>query len=573
MNRDLASLTDKQFDLVIIGGGIFGACAAREAAVRGLSVALIEREDFASGASANSFRMVHGGIRYLQHLDLPRLRESCFERAAFLRTAPHLVQPLPIVTPTFGIGRESRWFLGTGMFAYDLLTLDRNRAISDESRKIPGFKLMGRSEVRGLFPGFDRAGLTGAAVFHDAQMYNQTRLVLAFVQSAVMSGAKVANYTAAESFLREKDQIVGVKVRDVFTNDEFDIRARMVLNTAGPWTEPVLREIGSEHRPRAGVFSRDASFVVPRKFDHPYALAVPGLTSDPDAKIGRSARHLFIVPWREYSLVGVWHRVWDDHPDNLQIWDAELEEFIDEFGAAYPGLGLTLDQVSFANYGLVPFGEDQKDGVNLSYGKRSRLIDHERETGLAGLVSLVGIRYTMGRGDAARAVQLIIDRLGIVAPGSRTHLDPVFGGDIESFDSAFNEIRQECVGRIPDAAVETLLRNYGSAYGDVLRMANEHIDGWQLVDGNSVMRSQIRYAVRNEMAKTLADVVLRRTDLGTGGRPSDEVLKIVTEIMAAELGWTKTRATQERTDLANFFDTRITQSRETSLRSGVGNQQ
>ena len=301
MNRNVESLGSCEFDLIVVGGGIFGACAAWDAVLRGWSVALIEQSDFGSGASANSFKMVHGGIRYLQHADLVRLRESSFERSAFLRVAPHLVQPLPIAIPTYGHGRKGRVFLGAGMTVYDALTFDRNRGIGDPNRRIPRSRFMDRNEVLDLYPGLPSDGLTGAAIFCDGQMYNPPRLVLAFVQSAADAGAVVANYVEAIGLMRKDDRIVGVVARDHFDGSEIEIRARVTLNAAGPWAEALLGRCSQPVVAETGTYSRDACFIVPRRFDHPYALAVSGQTSDPDAVLSREARHLFAVPWRNHT--------------------------------------------------------------------------------------------------------------------------------------------------------------------------------------------------------------------------------------------------------------------------------
>ncbi|MBT8439550.1 MAG: FAD-dependent oxidoreductase, partial [Gammaproteobacteria bacterium] len=167
MSRDIIGyLSDEHFDLVVVGGGIFAACAAWDAVLRGLKVALIEKEDFCSGTSANSFKMIHGGIRYLQHADVVRLWSSCRERSAMLRIAPHLVQPLPIVIPTYGYGKSGKWFLGAGMLLYDLLTLGRNRGIRDPARHIPLSRFLSREEVLGEYPDLEKQGLTGAALFY-----------------------------------------------------------------------------------------------------------------------------------------------------------------------------------------------------------------------------------------------------------------------------------------------------------------------------------------------------------------------------------------------------------------------
>ncbi|HUI59679.1 MAG TPA: FAD-dependent oxidoreductase, partial [Steroidobacteraceae bacterium] len=197
MSRDLRRLSSEVFDVLVIGGGASGAATAREAALRGFNTALIEREDFSAGASAHCFKVVHGGIRYIQHGDVPRLRASCMERAVLLRIAPHLVAPLPFVIPTHGHGRSSRWLLGAGMSLYDLLTLDVNRHIPDPARRVRRTRFLGRDETVRLFPDIERHRLTGAAVFEDGQMHNPPRLVWAFAAAAEELGASVANYVEA----------------------------------------------------------------------------------------------------------------------------------------------------------------------------------------------------------------------------------------------------------------------------------------------------------------------------------------------------------------------------------------
>src|SRR5476649_2556276 len=201
MTRDLAGLSGQEFDVLVIGSGAFGAAAAWDAALRGLNVAIIEQADFGAGASAECFKMVHGGIRYLQHADIRRLRASCAERTALLRIAPHLVNPLPIVIPTYGHGRQGKAFLAAGMYAYDLLTMGKNADIPDRARRIAGTRLLSKRQTLDLFPELEQRSLTGGAVFEDGQMYNTARLVMAYVKSAVGRGAVAANYTQAQRFL------------------------------------------------------------------------------------------------------------------------------------------------------------------------------------------------------------------------------------------------------------------------------------------------------------------------------------------------------------------------------------
>src|SRR5450755_1253588 len=265
MTRDLARMSGQEFDVLVIGGGAFGAAAAWDAALRGLNVAIIEQADFGAGASAECFKMVHGGIRYLQHADVRRLRASCAERTALLRIAPHLVNPLPIVIPTYGHGRQGKAFLAAGMLAYDLLTIGKNSGISDPKRHIAGTRLVSKNQILDLFPELEQRSLSGGAVFEDGQMYNTARLVLAFVKSAANRGAIAANYTEALRFLWDGKRVCGVRARDRVDGNDFDIRAKLVLNAAGPWADYLLRDTDKFGPHIRGAFSRDACFFVNRK--------------------------------------------------------------------------------------------------------------------------------------------------------------------------------------------------------------------------------------------------------------------------------------------------------------------
>ena len=235
LERDTNKLATEEFDLLIVGAGIFGAAAAWDAALRGYKVALVEQNDFGSGVSANSYKIVHGGIRYMQHLDIPRVRSSCHERSTFLKIAPHLVHPLPIAMPTYGYGMSGKPVLKTGMLLYDILTADKNKGISDEQRKISWAETLSKSETLNLFPGLDTRGLTGAALFSDAQIYNPPRLVLAFLQSAVSKGATVCNHAKVTGFDISGDSVKAAEVKDCLTGDAFKIRAKTYLTAAGPW--------------------------------------------------------------------------------------------------------------------------------------------------------------------------------------------------------------------------------------------------------------------------------------------------------------------------------------------------
>jgi glycerol-3-phosphate dehydrogenase len=499
MKRNLRDLSVGPFDLLVVGGGAFGAAAAWDAALRGLRVALVEQSDFGGGSSAECFKMVHGGIRYLQHADIRRLRASCAERSALLRIAPHLVSPLPIVIPTYGHGRQGKAFLAAGMYVYDALTLGKNAGIADRTRRIARTRLLSRQETLALFPDLEGRSLTGGAVFEDGQMFNTARLVLAFVKSAVNRGAVAVNYAQATEFLWDRQRVCGMRVRDRIDGSEIDVRAKLVLNAAGPWADYLLQDTGHFGAHRRGHFSRDACFLVNRKPQSRYALAVPGSSRDSDAMVSRAARHLFSVPWRDCTLIGVWHRVCTARPETARVEEAELASSMAEMNAAYPAMRLEREDVIYANCGLVPFGDRRSTAGELSFGKESRYIDH-RVDGVEGLVSLIGIRYTTARGDSARALDLLLQQMPRAPARAPTDRAPLAGGDIGDFSALQASARREVSPRVPTGVLEAWLRNYGSEYRALAALAEEAPNQSESIGRTSTLAAEVTYAVRREMA-------------------------------------------------------------------------
>ncbi len=553
MKRNVAALDGKEYDLIVVGGGIFGICAAWDATLRGLSVALLERGDFAHATSANCFKIVHGGIRYMQHADLYRVRESSHERNVLLRIAPHLVHPLPIAIPTYGHGVQGKAFLRAGLRAYNLITFDRNRGITDPQKRIPGGHVISRQECLRLFPGLDRNGLTGAVIFYDAQMHSPARLALSYLKSAVKAGADAANYVEVTNFLRNGNRIIGVEAEDILTGDKVEIRGKVVLNAAGPWAERLLnRRMGLSLTPEL-TYSRDAFVVVERSLTERYALAVQGRTADPDAIVSRGHRHLFIVPWRRYSLIGVWHVVHRGKPDEFTVTEEDLQGFIDEMNEAYPPLALTLRDIGTWNAGLVLFGNNQPGASDLSYGKRSILIDHARDHGVEGLVTKIGVRYTTSRGVAQKAIDLVFRKLKKQPPKAIAAVTPIYGGRIERFDEFLHHATGQRPSAVNPELMHALVHNHGSAYKEVLKYIDQDPKCAETLPGSTVTKAEVVHAVREEMAQKLGDIVFRRTDLGTGGNPGEHALRECADLMASECGWDEDRVRKELDEVMAAF--------------------
>ena len=538
----LHRLAGETFDVLVIGGGIGAACTAWDAALRGLHVALVERLDFGSGASAHSFKVLHGGIRYLQHLDLVRLRESCRERGTFLRIAPHLTRPLPIAVPTFGYGIQSRWLFGAALATLGVLTHDRNKATRDPQRWVPRSYLLTRAELLRRFASLESSQLTGAGVFFDGQIVNPPRVVLAIIRAAASEGAAVANYCEAKELIIRDGRVVAVRTRDLLGNQEFEIRARVVVNATGPFAPSLAKRMGGNVRLSVPL-SRDMAFVVKRVLDPEMAVAVQTRYRDPDAVLSRGNRHLFMAPWRgRYTLIGVNSRVYTEDAYDLHVTEEEISGFLDEINQACPPLAVRRDEVSLVNAGLLPFGDNDPDQKDLSFGKRSQVVDHATGGGPEGLVSAMSVRWTMGRLLGERVVDLAQRKLGKEPSLSATTSTPVWGGDIESVEDGAREVRRRLPAAVSDAQAARIFQHYGSdwsavAQGDMLAAPT--------IPGTDYFEAEVRHAVRSELASTLADVVMRRLDLGSAERPADPTLAACASIVGDELGWNTQRRERE----------------------------
>lgn len=542
MKRDLAALVDQTFDVVVIGGGIHGACIARDAALRGLSVALVEQRDFGHATSANSLKIIHGGLRYVQDANLGRVRAMLQERTAWLRTAPHLVQTLPSLVPTFAVGRDlrptqSKALLSMALVINELMDYGQNGR-AESGIRIPPGRVISRSECLRLLPGLVSDEVTGGILWHDGQIYNSERLLLAVVLSAAEAGAVVANYVRAKGFIfdRRAGRVCGVKAEDVLLGQEFEIHGRVVINSTGAWTDAVLHSLGGRAR-------------VPR---FPLSIAMNLVTRQilPECAVGltarRAAQMVFVAPWRGYSLIGTLHRRYSGPPESLTVPEALIEELLTAVNQAYPPARLRRDDVYHVQAGFLPMrpGPDRAGPVQLL--REGRVHDHRQEDHLHGLITVVGVKYTTARRVAETAVDLAVEQLGRRVRPCRTREVPVFGGQIERFDDFRERVIRIHSAGLGTKTLDHLAHSYGSDYGRILNYVEEVPEwGETLTASSPVLRAEVVHAIRAEMACTLADVVLRRTELGAAGPPDEACLHACAHLMAAEMGWGPARVDQE----------------------------
>ncbi len=538
MRRDLAELARRVFDVAVVGGGIYGASVGRDAALRGLSVALVERDDFGGATSGNSLGIVHGGLRDLQHADLRRMRHSIRERRTLLRIAPHLVEPLPVLIPTYARRGPCRALLAAALAASDLLSADRNRGL-DPARRIPRGRVVSRRECVALFPDVDETGLAGGVVFCDARMTHPERLTLAVVRSAVEAGAVAANHARVTGFLGPPDRVEGLRVLDHLGGERLEVRARVVVNAAGPWVDALLACLAGCRPPVGRPLARAMNLVLRRRLTAGCAV---GLAS-------RLRRLLFIAPWQDRSAIGTFYAPYDGDPDRFRPPAADVARFLEEIGNVLPGARIGPDDVSLVLAGFLPCegraGGAPCEGGEAALATRYRLHDHAREAGVEGLVSVVGVKYTTARGVAEEAVDLVFRKMGRRPPPASTAVRPLHGGAIERLDAFVAGVLARGPRGLAPELLLRLVETHGAAYAEVLALLDgSPALGAPLPGGAPVLRAAVVHAVRREMAVTLADVV-RRTGLAAAGRPADEALAACAALAAAELRWDAQRTERE----------------------------
>jgi glycerol-3-phosphate dehydrogenase len=542
MKRDPKRLCADHFDLLVIGGGIYGLFLAWDAAQRGLSVALVEKSDFGGGTSANTFRIIHGGLRYLQHGDIRRMRRSIRERTTFMQIAPHLVQPMPFLIPTYNHLMRGKEILAAALWINDLIALDRNR-LDDPQKHLPRGRVISRKECLRLFPGVDEKGLTGAAIYYDCQMQSSERLVLAVARSAEQAGAVLCNYVKVTKLLKGGDRVSGVEAEDTLTGDPFEIRASVIVNTSGPWLDRVLDLLPNRSFPRRLHLSKAFNLLLERRplSEYAYGLYCPRRFKDHDALFSKGYRLYFMAPWRERTLVGTVHLPYDADPDYVRVSEEEVETFLEELNSAYPAAGLKKQDVSFVYSGLLPAEKKLSPGGDVCIVKNFRIYDHRNGEGVGGLISVAGVKFTESRYVAEKTVDQVFKNLGKRAPKCRTSETPLHGGGIGRFNSFLTEASRSRPSQLGAVLFQNLTRRYGAAYPEVLKyFAPQHGD-----PPAGLLNAEVIYGVREEMAQKLADVVFRRTEMGLAPVLDNATLAACADAMAKELGWDAARREKE----------------------------
>ena len=518
----LRDISGTAFDAVVVGAGVNGCGVARDAAMRGLRVLLLDKGDIAAGTTAASTRLIHGGLRYLEHGEVGLVRESLRERETLLRVvAPHLVRPLPMLVPVYAGRRRGALTIRAGMLAYDLLSA---------SKSLPRHRMLDAAEARAHAPGLETEGLRGAALFYDAQVEYAERLAVENALDARAYGAHILTYARVERLTVEDGAARGVVFKDLLGGATHEAQAPVVLNAAGPWVDEVLGGAGASGERLIG--GTKGSHLVVRAFEGAPRSAVY-------AEAFEDGRPFFVVPWDGKLLVGTTDERYAGDLDRVEADAREIEYLLRETNRAFPSARLTRGDVLYTYSGVRPL-------PRVAVGEAGAVTRRHfvRPSGVRGLYSIVGGKLTTYRSLAEEAVGLLFRALGKAPPPCRTAGVPLPGALVEDFDAFRRDL--DTRSTLPPASTARLLKVYGARAAEVLRLAETDAELSRVIsEETGTVAAEVVYAFREELAETLADALLRRTMVGLNGSVGLDASERAARVAQKFLGWTDARAARE----------------------------
>lgn len=518
-------LEDTETDVVIVGGGIAGAGVARDLALRGINCVLVEKADFAYGTTSRSSKLIHGGLRYLELFDFGLVRESLRERETLRRLAPHVVKPLPFLVPIYKESSRGVIKVRIGLTLYDWLTPGRGR---ERYRVLPTI------DALSLEPAIRAEGLRGAGYYFDDLLVLPERFCLENVLSACRHGARAYNYAEVEEVVRDaRGAITGVHVRDLLTNRVATVTARVVVNAAGPWVDG-LRE-------RAGVSERGKHIVRTTKGIH---CLLPRVTDRAIYHSTSDDRMIFVIPWREFSLVGTTDDDFTGDLDRVHATREDVEYLIAEVRKAVPDRRISVDEIAYTYAGVRPLSFEE-GGRSSDVSRAHKVISEED----GRFLSITGTKLTCYRSLAEQVGNTIAARIGRRRRSrtARLSLDGL-DEDLETVEArAWLDVSAEMeASGLSRETIEALVATYGRGFRRVMDLAGKVPDGREpLCLENPEIVAQLHVAVQDELAISLQDVLLRRTSIGTSQCQGINCAEAIGRRMAELCGWTPRRLDAE----------------------------
>ena len=520
---DIAQTT---FDTIIIGAGINGASVARDAAMRGLKILLLDKGDLAGGTTSWSTRLIHGGLRYLEHGEVGLVRESLRERERLFRLAPHLVRPLPLLIPIYDGARRGPLTIRAGMVAYDLLSFDKSLA---------RHQMLSREETLRRAPDLNPKGLRGAALYYDAQVEYAERLVVENALSAHEHGALVLTYARVERLIQEGNTVRGVEFMDVLEGSTQTAYAHTVVNVAGPWVDEMLAQLGVPSKRLIG--GTKGSHLVVEPFTGAPADALY-------AEASADGRPFFIIPWNNLYLIGTTDLRYEGDLNHVEADESEIDYLLRETNRVIPSAQLTRAAIAYTYSGIRPLAySDDRAEKNIT--RRHFVHDHAPQ--LEGFLSIVGGKLTTYRHLAEQVVNLLSRKLGRESPGCQTAQTPLpgaVGEGLEDFRTFIERFKSESA--LPHAVNERLLRVYGTRASLILKLIAAHTELAEIFDQETkAISAEVLMSFQHEMACTLSDCLLRRTMVGLNAAVGLGADEAAARVARKYLHWTVERAARE----------------------------
>lgn len=524
------------FDLIVIGAGINGLGIARDAAERGLRVALVEQEDFCAGVSAWSGRLVHGGLRYLEHGDVPLVRESLRERERLFHVAPHLVKPVRLIMPFFSKNTRPSWMIRLGMIAYDVLSFDKS---------VKSHRVMSTKAVTERFTGIETTGLSGAALFTDGQVEFAERLCTELAVAAGEAGATFYLHSRVTRILVDDGRVTGVEAtRD--SGDVFTLTADITVNAGGPWVDDVL------HGTDAASSIESKRLIGGSKGSHLIVDAFPGAPRDVVYYESQTdGRLVLVIPWMGRYLIGTTDQLFDGEPDSARCEPDEVEYLLTEVNTLMPEAKLSVSDVLYTYSGVRPLPFNP--GVSEWKIPRSHIVLDHAKTGYTGLLSIVGGKLTTYRQLAQDATDVVVKQLkrGARKPVSK---DAPFPGarstDMATFATSF--VQTTVVER--DSA-QRLVELYGTRAEMIVELVARNPKLGERFDPKSAaIAAELVFAVTNEYAETLTDVFARRILLAFEPGHGLEGVTRASNILGEQLGWTAKQRKANEAEYLQWLD-------------------
>jgi glycerol-3-phosphate dehydrogenase len=535
--RDLKKLSSNIYDVLVVGGGAHGATVAYHAAKAGYTTAIVEKNDFCGATSASSLKILHGGLRYLQHCNIQRMRHSILARREMMQLAPHLVQPLACMMPLCGKGLLRRKsVMRAALLMNDCIGWDRNKGLPADIC-LPGGHILSKEKCLQIASGIESSDVHGAFVWYDALAVDSERLILEYILQSIRYGAKAANYAEATRLKKGDDGLYLVTIRDTLSKEEYQLKTKSIVNAAGPWFAQVVRSVTK--RPTRQKWALALNLVSKKKIFDDYAVALEGTSKyeDKDAIIKRDKRLYFFVPWRGYTMIGTNYVESIAKPDDLEVKRELIQQMVDEINSIYPPAALKYEDISFYHAGLLPMSDGAEKG-NVQLEKNSSFFEHTAQN-FSRVLSIKGVKYTTAPHIARKVVQFLGKKL-----------QPQ-----DSVTKGADPVSQHAPLPSEQSALRPLLeKRYGSRVPQVFSYMQAADDGDIWVDKPSgLLKAEVNYLINEEMACKLSDVILRRTGLGTAECPDGKVLQKIAKCMGEGLGWDETRRNKEIEELLQRY--------------------